>query len=267
MEQKNSDVLKVTGINSKGFGIFPKLVSKDRRLTIEAVGIYAYICSYAGSGNSAFPSVATILYDLGIGETRYRTHLKLLVKYGYITIEQIRSEKGRFKHNVYTLHTEILEPDEEKEPYPQNRGTVKNEENQPYPQNRGTVDPSTDSRGTKNNNLKNNNEEEDEEVPQTENHQETDPGAFPKRYLELALKVGATKEDLAISLEKMDATPDIKNPVAWLQNALKNEVMNRELKNRPKNLKDKKPSTTQARSTRTPKKTKVEPDKYEKFYL
>jgi hypothetical protein len=118
MKQNDSDILKVTGINSKGFGTFPKIVAKDRRLTIEAKSIYAYFCSYAGSGNSAFPTVKTIWYDLGIGDERYYRHFNLLVKYGYISVEKIRDEKGKFLHNIYTLNTEIPNVIEEKNPLP-----------------------------------------------------------------------------------------------------------------------------------------------------
>ena len=255
MKQNDSDVLKVSGINSKGYGMFPKMVSKDRRLTIEAVGIYAYICSYAGSGNTAFPSVSTILYDLGIGENRYYNHLKLLVKYGYISVEKIRGEKGKFNHNIYVLNAEILDSNEEKEPYPQNRGTVKNEQNQPYPQNRGMDDQGMDNGGTNTNSSKINNLEEEE---QTEK--------FPKKYIELALKVGANKLDLVAALKKMDSEPDIKSPIAWLQKALENEVINKELASRPKTKRDPKPST-KLHSTRTAKQPKTDSDKYEKFYL
>ncbi|MDA8223592.1 helix-turn-helix domain-containing protein [Desulfosporosinus sp.] len=252
-----NDVLKVLGINSKGYGTFPKLVAKDRRLTIEAVGIYAYICSYAGSGNSAFPSVSTILYDLRIGETRFYTHLKLLIKYGYISIEKVRDEKGKFKHNVYILHTEILDSNEEKTPSPQNRGTGEKLDH-PSPQNRGTGDQSMDNRGTNNNNLRINNLEEEEEEK------------YHKLYIEMALKVGATKSDLVTALEKMDAEPDIKNPVAWLQKALENEVINRELVKRPKN--EKKPSsrrTLQSAKTKAdiPMDTTIKKEKYGDFYL
>ena len=85
----------------------------------------------------------------------------------------------------------------------------------------------------------------------------------------MASRVGATKSDLAIALEKMDSEPDIKNPVAWLQKALENEVINRELANRPKT--EKKPATksTTPRSTRAKADmpTTTKKDKYEKFYL
>src|SRR5665648_1182644 len=67
MEQNDSDILKVVGINSKGYGNIPKLVMQDRRITPEAKCIYGYFASYAGMGNSAFPSVSKIMYDLCMG--------------------------------------------------------------------------------------------------------------------------------------------------------------------------------------------------------
>ena len=236
---KDLHIDKVVGIDSMGYGKIPKLVMQDRRLTPEAKCIYGYFASYAGSGNSAFPSVSKILYDLCIGRARYYKHFVLLVDYGYIEVEQAK-DSGKFSHNVYVLNGQIAD----KEPCAQNRTTV-----EPCTQNR-----TTGNRTTNTNSSKNNIEEEEE---QTEK--------FPKKYIEMALKVGATKSDLAAALEKMDSEPDIKSPVAWLQKALENEVINRELVSRPKTKGDPKPM--KSISARTAKKAKTDPDKYEKFYL
>ncbi len=54
---KNNDTLHVEGVRSRGFGIIPKLVMQDKRLTGDAKAIYAYFCSYAGAGDTAFPIV------------------------------------------------------------------------------------------------------------------------------------------------------------------------------------------------------------------
>ena len=72
----------------------------------------------------------------------------------------------------------------------------------------------------------------------------------------MALKVGATKLDLAVALEKMDSEPDIKNPVAWLQKALENEVINRELASRPKTKRDPQPSRLYSYSKATENRSK-----------
>lgn len=96
------DKIIMQGINSKGFGIIPKLVMQDRRLTIQAKAIYAYFCSYAGNGETAFPSRNKIFFDLGIKKQAYYKHFNLLKEYGYIEVEQVR-ESGKFKHNIYTI--------------------------------------------------------------------------------------------------------------------------------------------------------------------
>lgn len=98
-----SDILQVQGINSKGFGIVPKLVMQDRRLTAEAKAIYSYFCSYAGAGQTAFPSRSKIVFDLGMSIKRYYKHFNLLKEYGYIGVQQEKSETGQFKRNLYTL--------------------------------------------------------------------------------------------------------------------------------------------------------------------
>lgn len=104
-----SDILQVEGINSKGFGTIPKLVMQDRRLTIQAKAIYAYFCSYAGAGKTAFPSRNKILYDLRISPTAYYKHFNLLKEYGYVMCYQERTN-GSFTRNVYTLPCEVPTP-------------------------------------------------------------------------------------------------------------------------------------------------------------
>ena len=245
MKQNDSDILKVVGVNSRGYGNIPKLVMQDRRLTPEAKCIYGYFASYAGAGSSAFPSVSKILYDLCMGRARYYKHFGLLIDYGYIEVEQVK-DTGKFSHNVYVLNSQISD----KKPCAQNRTTV------PCAQNRTTENETTGNRTTNTNSLKINNlEEEEEEEEQSEK--------FPKQYIKMALKVRANKSDLAAALNKMDQEADIKNPIAWLQTALGNEVMNRELASRPKTNKDLKPSV----KLHAVKQPKTGSRKYDDFYL
>lgn len=116
------DILKVQGVKAKGYGIVPKMVMLDRKLTIEAKAIYSYFCSYAGAGDTAFPSRDKICADLCIGKDRYYRHRDLLIKFGYISIKQVRKKNSKFSHNVYTL---MDKPSEMKEefPCPQNKDT------------------------------------------------------------------------------------------------------------------------------------------------
>lgn len=136
-----TDKLKLEGVDKKGYGKIPKLVMKDEQLTIEAKAIYAYFASYAGGGETAFPSIELICHDLGISENRLFKHRKLLVERGYLSIEREQQEKGWSK-NIYTLHQSI---------HLQNVG-IRNE----GIENEGIENEGTNNNSTNNNSIKSN---------------------------------------------------------------------------------------------------------------
>ena len=103
MEKQNK--LNVKGVMSEGYGIIPKKVMKDEDLTIDAKAIYAFMASFAGAGNTSFPSVKFITDKLGISRQRFNKHRKLLEDKGYITIKKERKSDGSWESNVYTLET------------------------------------------------------------------------------------------------------------------------------------------------------------------
>jgi hypothetical protein len=121
MYEEMKDILRSQGLKAKGYGIIPKLVMQDKRLSIESKSIYSYFCSYAGAGDTAFPSVRKICYDFSISEDRFRRHFRLLVQYGYIEVEQ-KKEKGRYASNIYTLVDKPIEVNTRKTPYTENGG-------------------------------------------------------------------------------------------------------------------------------------------------
>ena len=94
-------------VKSKGYGTVPKVAMLDDRLPVAAKAIYAYLCSYAGAGNTAYPKHTTILHELSIGRQKYYTYYALLIKLGYITPIQNIAEKGRFSSSTYLLN-EVL---------------------------------------------------------------------------------------------------------------------------------------------------------------
>ena len=98
----DKNTLKQEDLLSKGYGMIPKVVMKDQALSAEAKAIYAYLCSYCGAGNTAFPSVELICHDLGISEKRYQRHIKQLKENGYVLVTRNRIENG-FSNNIYTL--------------------------------------------------------------------------------------------------------------------------------------------------------------------
>ena len=89
-------------IYNSGFGILPKAVMIDPNLSLQAKGIFAYLVTYAGNSETAFPSQKTISYQLRISKDTVGKYIKELRENGYLEIEQKR-EGGRFSHNVYKL--------------------------------------------------------------------------------------------------------------------------------------------------------------------
>ena len=108
VKNEMTNVLEVPGINSKGYGTIPKLVMQDRNLSRDAKAIYAYFCSFAGQGSQAFPSIKKICYDLKFGDTKtYYNHVKLLIKFGYVSIIRTNDSLGRFSKNKFILHQSV----------------------------------------------------------------------------------------------------------------------------------------------------------------
>jgi hypothetical protein len=151
-----NNVLIVEDINSKGYGIIPKIVMQDKRLTIEAKAIYAYFCSYAGAGSQAFPSVAKIMFDLTIKKDRFYKHLKILKESGYISSEQ-KKGKGKFTNSIYTLISKVNLQ------CPDNANTKIS-----YTEISYTEDHTTKSNSIKNNNSNNNKTTTTQEVEEVE---------------------------------------------------------------------------------------------------
>src|SRR5690625_6255981 len=83
---------------TQGYGTIHKKVMKDKDLSIEAKAIYAYLQSYAGAGDTAYPSVSLMSKDLNISERRFYNHRKTLIDKGYILIKQTRNDKRSEEH-------------------------------------------------------------------------------------------------------------------------------------------------------------------------
>ena len=122
------DELRIEGIKYKGYGVLPKYVMIDPDLTIEAKGIYAYFCSYAGSGNTAFPSRDKIVADLQINKDTYYKHFNVITSQGYIVVEQAHAHGGRgdgFTKNIYTLISNPKKFEEKPEDRKQNQAYIR----------------------------------------------------------------------------------------------------------------------------------------------
>lgn len=95
-------------IYAKGYGVIAKAAMQDRRLSIEAKAIYAYMCSFAGAGETAFPSVKKICFDLKIDKKRYYNHVESLKERGYISSKRAYyTQTGKWANNVYQLNSNV----------------------------------------------------------------------------------------------------------------------------------------------------------------
>lgn len=100
-----ADLLLSDGVDAKGYGKIPKLVMIDHDLSYKAKAIYAYLCSLAGKGTTAFPGRDTIINALGITKDTYYVHFNALKEYGYISVRRESGADGRYGHNIYTLES------------------------------------------------------------------------------------------------------------------------------------------------------------------
>ena len=96
--------IRFSGIKSLGYGLIPKAVMVDARLPVKAKGIYAYFCSFTGSGDAAFPQIDQILFHLKISRNTYYKFYNILTDLNYITVAQRRCDSGRLSINDYYLN-------------------------------------------------------------------------------------------------------------------------------------------------------------------
>lgn len=119
-------------------------VTRNRKLSPAAKGLYAYLSSFCGRENECYPSVETIIKEMGIGKDTFYRHINALVAAGVVEKRQVTGGDGKFGRTVYRLTHEVVISDF---PFPQNEDTV----------NRETVLKETNNNNINNNNIINNN--------------------------------------------------------------------------------------------------------------
>lgn len=81
------NLLRLDALLSHGYGLSPQLVMRSKGLSIEAKALYSYLSSFAGAGDTAFPSTSRILEELDISKNRFYKIRKELISWGFISIE------------------------------------------------------------------------------------------------------------------------------------------------------------------------------------
>lgn len=93
----------------KGWGIVYQEIMSDRDISPEAKCIYAYLASLAGMKNVCYPSIDTLIYELGMSKNRIAKHMNQLLEKGIV--ERVREHNGNlYGRNIYriTHEEEIL---------------------------------------------------------------------------------------------------------------------------------------------------------------
>ena len=95
-----------TSLQSYGYGIVSQLPMKDRELSIQAKGVYAYLVSCAGNDKQTYPTKDKMCYDLDIRKVDTLTkYIKQIQARGYIKI--VKTKKGTLHYrNVYLIATD-----------------------------------------------------------------------------------------------------------------------------------------------------------------
>jgi DNA replication protein DnaD len=157
-----------------GFGIIPKHIMKNPNISIQAKGIYAYLCSYAGNKDTAFPSVKLITHELSMSKDTFYKYLNELKDTGYIEVSKERT-KGRFSKNIYKLL-----------PCPKSSDTTLSDTVSSDTTLSDTVSSDTNINSTNINSINNNSTNKNNYNKDSSNSEEDKKELFDKEFKELA---------------------------------------------------------------------------------
>lgn len=90
------------GIYKNGYGIIPQSVMRDKSISTGAKALYAYICSFAGKGQTAFPGFELICNELSITKNTMYSYRKELKDKNLLEITKERNGK-KYTNNIYRI--------------------------------------------------------------------------------------------------------------------------------------------------------------------
>lgn len=137
-----------------GFGVVYQDVTRNKNISAAAKGLYAYLSSFCGIDDECYPSVETIVREMGIGKDTFYRHINALVAAGVVEKQQIVNTCGQFWRTIYRLTHEVKVidlPDTGKSSF---SDTGKSDF--PFPKNADTDKPEAAHKETNNNNINNN---------------------------------------------------------------------------------------------------------------
>lgn len=122
-----------------GYGVVYQDVTRNSSLSAATKGLYAYLSAFCGASDECYPSVETIIKEMGMGRDTFYRHINALVSAGVVEKRQSVNDGGKFGRTVYRLTHEVVISD------------------YPFTQNEDAVLSTTENKETKNNNTTINN--------------------------------------------------------------------------------------------------------------
>lgn len=122
-----------------GYGVVYQDVTRNSSLSAATKGLYAYLSAFCGASDECYPSVETIIKEMGMGRDTFYRHINALVSAGVVEKRQSVNDGGKFGRTVYRLTHEVVISD------------------YPFTKNEDAVLSTTDNKETKNNNTTINN--------------------------------------------------------------------------------------------------------------
>ena len=104
---RNTYILKKWD-KSAGYGIMPRRVAMDGKISMTAKSIYACISVFAGAAGTAFPSASLIISQLGISESTFYTHFRSLLSYGFIDVVSVKKDGGTLQTDIKSIFLMLL---------------------------------------------------------------------------------------------------------------------------------------------------------------
>lgn len=105
-------------------GVVFQEVTRNSALPPAAKGLYAYLAAFCGNSDKCYPSVDTILQEMGMSKDTFYKHIKLLVEAGVIEKQQRREKDEKFGSVVYRVNHSVCFKKQDK-PCPKKPNTEK----------------------------------------------------------------------------------------------------------------------------------------------
>lgn len=120
--QEREGIQRVDSRKKGGFGVVYQDVTRNKNISAAAKGLYAYLSAFCGVDDECYPSVETIVKEMGMGKDTFYRHINALVAAGVVEKRQTTNTYGQFGRTVYRLTHEVVISGF---PIPQNEDTDK----------------------------------------------------------------------------------------------------------------------------------------------